>query len=576
MILVFGGTTEGRQAIEVCEQSESRYFYSTKGETQTVELKNGERVHGAMTAEDIRSFCADNGVVCIVDAAHPFAEGLHRAISLSGLPVIRMQRRFGERQEGVTYCQSFDEAMDKMCADNVTRLLALTGTNTIAKLKPFWTGHDSYFRILNRRESVDKAVEAGLDEKRLLFFNDQLSIPSVEDEMRLMRSVGCDAIITKESGETGGCDVKLQAALNLGIKPYVVVHPQLPAEWTYVEGKVGLRRAIERLVPDFFKLKIGFTTGTCATAATKAALLSLLTDQNMDMVDIELPDGEIVPLDVKVHKKGTASVVKDFSDDPDVTRGCQITSEVQLTEGTDVVFCQGEGVGMVTLPGLGIAIGEPAINQVPRSMMVGEIRKLTDRGCRVTISVENGAELALKTFNNKVGVVGGISILGSSGVVYPFSNEAFVRSLRRELEVAKAIGCRQIGLVSGKIGERVLTEEQNLRCIHYGNLVGEALSFAKELGFERVVLGIMIGKAVKLAEGNMDTHSHKVQMNKEFLKSIAGADAGKIDDINMARELWGCMPESFFDKIRQLCHKHCVAIYDSGELEIRLICDNQQ
>ncbi len=576
MILVFGGTTEGRMAIEVCEQSESKYFYSTKGDSQRVELKYGVRMAGALSADEIRTFCENNDIQCIVDAAHPFAEALHESIAQVGLPVIRLERSFCPHLDGVTYCQSYDDAVQKMHSDGVKKLLALTGTNTISKLKDFWKDHESYFRILDRKESIDKAVESGFDEKHLIFFNDELQIPTLEEELELMHDIGCDAVITKESGVSGGCDVKVEAALQLGIKTYVIEHPQLPSDWIYVGGKMGLRKAVEKTVPDFFNLKIGFTTGSCATAATKAALLSLLSDDEINSVDFELPDGEIVPFEVNVIEKGFACAIKNFSDDPDVTKGCRIFSKVEFTDDSDIHFLQGEGVGIVTLPGLGIPVGGPAINQTPRAMITNEIRKLTDCGCNVTISVENGADLAEKTFNNKVGVVGGISILGSSGVVFPFSNEAFIRSLKRELEVAKAIGCNEIGLVSGKMGERVLTSEMNLRCIHYGNLVGEALASAKELGFEKVVLGIMIGKAVKLAEGNMDTHSHKVQMNKEFLKSIAGDDAYKIDNINMARDLWGCMPDAFFDKIRELCHKHCRVVYDSGELEIRLICDNQQ
>ena len=144
------------------------------------------------------------------------------------------------------------------------------------------------------------------------------------------------------------------------------------------------------------------------------------------------------------------------------------------------------------------------------------------------------------------------------------------------MDVAKAIGCTAIGLASGKKGEDALkTIVNGLRVIHYGNFIGESLKKACELGFEEVHIGIMIGKAVKLAEGHLDTHSHKVQMNKEFLKSIAGSEAGKIDGITMARELWQIMPPSFFEKIKQLCYNNCRTVFPKGKLEIHLICDEK-
>lgn len=575
MILIFGGTTEGRMAVEVCEQGEGTFYYSTKSSLQDVELQHGIRLSGAMTETEMKRFCTDNDIKCIVDAAHPFAENLHQTIARMGLPVIRLQRVFEQRIEGVTYCDSYADAVQKMREDGVKKLLALTGTNTIAKLKGFWQDIPSFFRILNRKDSIDAAIDAGFPSEHLLFYNSLHTLPTQAEERELMEQVGCDAIITKESGESGGFEQKVNAALQLGIKVYVVTRPSLPNDWTFVTGKIGLRRAIEQQVAGFYQLKTGFTTGACATAATKAALISLLYDESPETVDFSLPDGEIMSIPVIIEQKGTASVIKDFSDDPDVTKGCKITSVVTLTDNSDIVFLQGEGVGTVTLPGLGIPVGGPAVNPTPRAMMEAEVRTLTDRGCTITISVENGEDLAKRTFNYKVGVVGGISIIGTSGIVYPLSNEAFLRSLRREFEVAKAIGCTTIGLVSGKKGETALCQQDNIRCIHYGNFVGEALTIAQELGFGKVVMGIMIGKAVKLAEGNMNTHSHKVQMNKEFLKTLAGDHADKIDSINMARDLWNCMPPEFFDKITERCYFHCRKVFTNGELIVKLICDDQ-
>ena len=580
-LLLFGGTTEGRLAVDVCEQAGKPFFYSTKGDLQKVDMHNGVHITGAMTADDIVAFCKEHKVGCIVDAAHPFAENLHKTIDearkVIDVPVIRLQRIFPEHIKGVTYCSDYEDAIAKMQEAKVKKLLALTGANTINKLKC----SNAIFRILNRLESIALAKSAGLADDQLIFYNESLEIPSIEDEKKVMSEVGCDAIITKESGESGGFEVKVKAALELGLKVFVVEHPKLPADWITVTGKYGLRRVIEHLMPDFFPLKTGFTTGACATAATKAAALSLLFDEYPEEVHFALPDGEIMTIPVTYEAKGVASVIKDSSDDPDVTKGCKITSTVTLenSDSFSVTFLQGEGVGKVTLPGLGIPVGGPAVNPTPRKMIENELRAIVEsapslreraggEAFLVTISVENGAELALKTFNHKVGVVDGISIIGTSGIVSPLSNEAFVQSIRRELDVAWAIGCRTIGLVAGMKSEKAL---EGIRCVHYGNFVGEALKAAREVGFEDVHIAIMIGKAVKLAEGHLDTHSHKVLMNQEFIREVAERLGLEYRNVDMARDLWNTMPPAFFEEIRRLCYETCRTVYKEGKLTINLV-----
>ena len=580
-LLIFGGTTEGRLAVDVCEQAGKPFYYSTKGDLQKVDMHNGVHITGAMTVDDIVSFCKEHNIGCIVDAAHPFAENLHKTIDearkVLSINVIRLQRVFPEHIKGVEYCSDYDDAINKIREAKVERLLALTGANTIKKLRQT----KAIFRILNRPESIALAEAAGLDNDRIIFYNESLEIPSIEDEKKVMSEVGCDAIITKESGESGGFEVKVKAALELGLKVFVVEHPQLPKDWITVTGKYGLRRVIEHLIPDFFPLKTGFTTGACATAATKAAALSLLFDEYPEEVYFALPDGEIMTIPVTYEAKGVASVIKDSSDDPDVTKGCKITSTVTLekSDGFSVIFLQGEGVGKVTLPGLGIPVGGPAVNLTPRKMIENELRAIVEsapslreraggEAFLVTISVENGAELALKTFNHKVGVVGGISIIGTSGIVSPLSNEAFVQSIRRELDVAWAIGCRTIGLVAGMKSEKAL---EGIRCVHYGNFVGEALKAAREVGFEDVHIAIMIGKAVKLAEGHLDTHSHKVLMNQEFIREVAERLGLEYKNVDMARDLWNTMPPAFFEEIRRLCYETCRTVFPQGTLNIHLV-----
>ncbi len=579
-------------AVDVCEQAGKTFYYSTKSELQQVEMLHGRRLMGAMTTAGMVTFCQEHGVKCIVDAAHPFAENLHRSVAETGWPVIRLARVQSQEKAGVVYCNDYAEAVSCLKAEPARLLLALSGANTIVRLKDYWQQHATIFRILDRDESREMAMKVDFPIDKLVYYQTDIChthvLPSIEEEKALMQQLGCDAIITKDSGETGGFDAKVDAALQLGLRVYVVRPPVLSvtkARSAHVTGKHGLRRAIEAFVPDFFPLKTGFTTGACATAAFKAALLCLLEGEQVEEVGFALPDGEVMHIGVDaVQKNDThvarAMVTKDSSDDPDVTKGCQIIVDVELTDDPSIVFLQGKGVGRVTLPGLGIPVGGPAINAIPRQMMENELRLLTDKGCRVTVSVVGGEELAKQTFNPKVGVVDGISIIGTSGIVSPLSHEAFVQSIRRELEVAHAIGCTSVGLASGKKGEEALhAHEPSLRVIHYGNFVGASLQAAHQLGFARVELGIMIGKAVKLADGHLDTHSHKVTMNKAFLKQIA-RDCGlqndsAIDSVTLARELWQIMPESFFDHLRMLCLQHCRTVFPTGELNIQLICDSQ-
>lgn len=585
MILIFGGTTEGRLAIDVCEEAGKPYYYSTKGSRQDVEMHKGVRLCGAMSVDEMKDFCLSHSIRTIIDAAHPFAEMLHESISRVSrdidIPVIRIQRTVDSHRNDVVYCRDFSDAINRMQADGVHSLLALSGVNTISKLKPFWKNHKTIFRILDRKESVDIATDCGFPTENLIYYSDTHHLPTVNEEKSLMQRLRPDAMITKESGESGGYEAKVEAAISLGVRVYVVQSPCVSNDWHIVTGRYGLRRAIEDIAPEFFPLKTGLTTGACATAAVKAALISLLSDEYPEEVSFALPDGEVMTIATECETKGRATVVKPGNDDPDVTRGCRVSATVSLSEVNTcdkpkVRFLQGEGVGRVTLPGLGLPVGEPAINPTPRRMIENEVAGLTDACVDVTISIENGRELAQKTFNSRVGVVDGLSIIGTSGIVKPLSNEAFVESIRREMQVAKAVGCREIGLVSGMKGERMLTKEKQMRCIHYGNFIGEALKATHSVGISNVTLAIMIGKAVKLAEGHLDTHSHKVQMNKTFLSSLAPEYSDKIESITMARELWTFMPDSFFEKIKELCMTNCRKVFPDGEIKILLLCDDKR
>lgn len=526
MILIFGGTTEGRTAAETLDEAGQPFYYSTRGTLQEVTCRNMTRLTGNMDSEKIISFCREHDIRLIIDAAHPFAQQLHQNIFLAAkeltIKVVRLERIYPELSEEIIWCDDFEGAVARMKQDGIEKLLALTGTQTITKLQGFWKEHDCIFRVLERSESVDIAIKAGFPKEKLIFYQPE------EDESLLFKQLSPQAIITKESGSSGGFIEKIEAALKNGIKIYVVRRPPLPEGFITVNGKYGLRRAVELNVPGFYALRSGFTTGTCATAAAKAALLALTEECFEEKTEVTLPDGERVVLPIyKVEKTdentATASVIKDAGDDPDVTHGHQIVATVSFSDSPGIHFLQGKGVGKVTLPGLGLTVGEPAINSTPRKMIVNELSLLYGGGLDITISVPEGEALALKTFNPKLGIIGGISIIGTSGIVKPFSSEAFVDAIRKEVEVAYAVNAERLVINSGAKSEKfVRSLYPNLppqAFVHYGNFIGETLKIAAETGFQKVSMGIMIGKAVKLAEGHLDTHSKKVIMNKDFLRN---------------------------------------------------------
>ena len=586
MILIFGGTTEGRAAVKVVEEGGKPFFYSTLTGSQEISLSHGIRLTGAMTAADIAEFCRQHGIGLIVDAAHPFALGLHSSVaaaaSLTGLPVILYGRR-REALSGVILCSDWDDAVRKLEESGSSRLLALTGVRTIPALKPFWERHECWFRILEREESVQEALSWGFPRERLIFFH-----PG-EKEKDVLVQVRPDAVITKESGASGYLREKVDAAGSLGIPVFVVDRPPVPEAFRTVYTESGLRRAIDELLPDFFPLKSGYTTGTCAAAAACAAARLLITGEGDKESAVILPGGETAVLPVETSRTegsaAVASVRKHSGDDPDATDGCLISASVRLNGSDEVRFLPGEGVGTVTLPGLGIPVGGPAVNPAPRRMIRDNLATLGIIGADVSISVENGAEIARQTFNSRLGVVGGISIIGTSGIVRPFSNEAFTASIERSVNVASAMGCSTVVFNSGARSEAVLRRLYHAlppqAFIQYGNFIGCALSSASVHGFPHAIIGMMIGKAVKLAEGHLDTHSHKVTMNREFLRSTAleaGCSPMALEtaaSVNFARDLWTMMPDKdlvrFIRRIMELCLKHCAPLLPEGRLTLHLI-----
>ena len=568
MILVFGGTTEGRKAVEVLEEAGSSYFYSTKTGEQDITLHHGVRIDGALDAEAMTAFCKEHGIRLMVDAAHPFASQLHQTIAkvseAQRIPTIRYERIYPPREKDIIWIDNYSEI-----PRDIHSLLATTGVQSIGRLKPIEAeGINIYYRILNRESSVALALKQGARKEQLCYYEDPRDIP-----------IEADAILLKESGLSGGFTEKVEAAKARGMRIIALKRPEISKVFIVVNGPYGLRRTVEKLLPEFYPLKSGLTTGTCATAAAVAESLRLLKGEMPKEVPVVLPDGETISVAVS-YGDGYTSVFKEAGDDPDVTNGIEIRAEITISERFEIVG--GEGVGRFTLPGFDYPPGEAAINKAPREM----IRKNLEQfgvPLKVTISVPQGAEIAHKTFNPRLGIEGGISIIGVSGIVKPFSEEAFIDSIRKCMTVAKASDAERVVINSGGKSERYVKELYptlpRQAFVEYGNYIGETLKIAHELGIRKVTLGVMLGKAVKLAAGYLDTHSRKSTMDKEFISQMlreAGCDID-ISDITLAREIWEKIPQEklglFASTIIRHCADYCRPLLPNGELTILLIDD---
>jgi cobalt-precorrin-5B (C1)-methyltransferase len=305
-------------------------------------------------------------------------------------------------------------------------------------------------------------------------------------------------------------------------------------------------------------LRTGWTTGTCAAAAAKAAVTALDTGQIQRSVEIGLPSGQRVsfPVDACTVSPPTAEavVVKDAGDDPDVTDGARLTATVSWRGEPGIELDGGEGVGVVTKPGLGLEIGGPAINPVPRAMItqsVGEAIDLARRGAQVVISVPDGERMARKTTNARLGIIGGISILGTTGIVRPFSTASWRASVEQAISVLAAQGEDTVVLCTGGRTEqgamRLMPGLPEVCFVEVGDFTGAALRRAVEHQLSRVVFVGMAGKLTKLAAGVLMTHYTRSKISLDLLRDItvaAGGSAELADQVaaaNTARhaaELW--------------------------------------
>lgn len=303
------------------------------------------------------------------------------------------------------------------------------------------------------------------------------------------------------------------------------------------------------ITKDGKKLRRGYTTGTCAAAAAKTAAIMLLEHRRLESVFITTPGG--ISLDLKIcdmmvgEDSVSCAVVKDSGDDPDMTNGIKIFARVEKTgREAGITIDGGEGVGRVTKPGLDQAVGNAAINSVPRRMIEEELRQVCEDngyggGLRVVISAPEGVEIAKRTFNPRLGIVGGISILGTTGIVEPMSDDAVVQTIRAELSMRSASGKKTVLLTPGNYGARFIREELGLDqeiAVTTSNFIGDAFSIAAETGFSGTLLVGHVGKLIKLAGGMFNTHSRYGDCRAEIMACHAGLCGAPVSVIRRITE----------------------------------------
>ena len=275
------------------------------------------------------------------------------------------------------------------------------------------------------------------------------------------------------------------------------------------------------------ELRRGWTTGACATAAVKAAFAALRTGHFPDPVTIVLPRGETPSFPLAVEDRGPgwarAGIVKDAGDDPDVTHGCTVIATVR-EGGHGIRFHAGEGVGVVTRAGLPIPPGEPAINPVPRQMMTAVLAGMGCTGADVEIAIPGGEALAARTWNPRLGIVGGLSILGTTGVVHPFSCAAWIASIHRGVDVARAMGLTHVAGCTGSTSEDAVRQHYGLpieAMMDMGDFAGGLLKYLRDHPVPRVTIGGGFAKIVKLGQGALDLHSGRSQVDMAWLADLA-------------------------------------------------------
>lgn len=321
-------------------------------------------------------------------------------------------------------------------------------------------------------------------------------------------------------------------------------------------------------------LRTGYTTGSCGAAASKASAYMLFNNKILDKVEIDTPKGWKLVLDVNdpviTPSDAICYIVKDAGDDPDITDGIHIYARARKMESTGVKIKAGKGIGRVTKAGLEVKPGNPAINPVPMKMIEEQVLEVLPRGCGVEIElfIPRGEELAKKTYNPKLGIVGGLSILGTSGIVEPMSEKAIMDTIALELSCRKSEGYDAIVLVPGNYGKKFCTEWTKIsekRMVKISNYLGFALEKCKELGFQSIILAGHLGKLIKPAGGTFYTHSRVSDTRMEILTAYLGVmglpmeKLVKVMECGTTEEAMMIIEENGYEEIYSIIAEKCAS-----------------
>lgn len=601
MMLLFGGTTEGVAVAQLLDLLEEPYLYLTRSATS--QKVKGEHRHGALNQAQMTNLCREQKARLIIDAGHPYALTLHQSViqaaQLCGVPALRLERPTptiaGDNER---WFNNYEELVQALQQKGPFKALALTGVQTISHFKELPDHCTIHFRILDTSKSWETAMASGIDQKFIHPAPAHITLESLE---LLIAETRPDILLTKESGSTGYFHLKQQVAVKYHLPLWVISRPVLPAYDYQVSTLQELHKVILEIRKACWKndqqLRSGWTTGTCATAAAKGAFLKLLTGQTPPWAEVLLPSGKMARLALyPQHSSATeaaCTVVKDAGDDPDITHAAVIGCKIRLTKEPGLHFRRGHGVGLITLPGLSFEPGEPAINATPRQMMRKVLTELADcfdytGGLIVTPFVPDGEKLALRTFNARVGITGGISIIGTSGEVRPLSHSAFIHAITQQIKVARASGSKELVSTAGLRGENHLhqhfTHLPQSAFIHHGNFVGDTVQAALAEGILKITIGIMPGKAIKLAEGYLNTHSQHGQFSPVFLLQIAreiglqDSTLRFITQIRLFNELKDRLSAielaQLYQAISQRCRQHLLKLI-GNRMEVDVVIINQ-
>ncbi len=601
MILIFGGTTEGRMAADMLDHLKEEYIYCTK-EPVNQQIK-GEMHHGALNSNDIEKLCAERDIKIIIDAAHPFAAELHKnvfsASQNSNIPLVRIERKFDidESDADIKIFPSFEEMDIKLASsEKKLNILALTGVQTINKFAQTRAKHNIYFRILDTETSMRKAVETGIDLKYIIPAPAHITLDNLKD---MAATTKPDVILTKESGTSGYYAEKIELSRLISKPLWVVGRPEIYDTPYRVKSDKELMQCILKLRKELMKdadnLRSGYTTGSCVTATAAASFKALITGSFDSRQEITMPDGSHLTIPIFEGEingcESSCITIKDAGDDPDVTHSAEVGCRITLIDQPEIRIERGLGVGLVTLPGLQVEPGNPAINPTPQKMIRYTLNNLFNQfnythGVVVTPFIPEGEDLAQRTFNPRIGVEGGLSVLGTTGYVRPYSSAAFMNAIVQQINVAYCKNSNTIAVTAGKRSEQVLQplypELGELSFVHYGNSVGETIQLCAKAGFGKIVAGMMLGKAIKLAEGHMDTHSKFNTFSAEFAANMA-RDLGypyeiisEIEKLSLANAITSLIPfsaeEPFYKEVTKRCYNNITeTLPDDIKLDLYLI-----